>query len=121
MSQLKEKLEEPKPPETCEDNNKIHLKEEVAKSREASKGTKKKVPRGWRNKKIPTEDFSPGDKVISAYFPDIPPDLPTVPSQLPKVFTINRVLSLEHVEIIDTTNGYKSKARGEDLKHYQPP
>ncbi|RYQ90028.1 hypothetical protein Ahy_B09g096344 [Arachis hypogaea] len=120
-SQLKEKLEEPKPPEACEDNNKIHLEEKVAKSREASKETKKKVPRGWRNKKIPTEDFSPGDKVISAYFPDIPPDLPTVPSQLPKVFTINRVLSLEHVEIIDTTNGYKSKARGEDLKHYQPP
>ncbi|RYR08868.1 hypothetical protein Ahy_B05g076718 [Arachis hypogaea] len=120
-SQLKEKLEEPKPPEACEDNNKIHLEEEVAKSREASKETNKKVPRGWRNKKIPTEDFSPGDKVISAYFPDIPPDLPTVPSQLPKVFTINRVLSLEYVEIIDTTNGYKSKARGEDLKHYQPP
>ncbi|RYQ90536.1 hypothetical protein Ahy_B09g096592 [Arachis hypogaea] len=120
-SQLKEKLEEPKPPEACEDNNKIHLKEEVAKNREASKGTKKKVPRGWRNKKIPTEGLSPGDKVISAYFPDIPPNLPTVPSQLPKVFTINRVLSLEHVEIIDTTNGYKSKARREDLKHYQPP
>ncbi|RYR09457.1 hypothetical protein Ahy_B05g077797 [Arachis hypogaea] len=121
LSQLKEKLEEPKPPEACEDNNKIPLEEKVAKSKVASKGTKKKVPRGWRNKKIPTEDFSPGDKVISAYFPDIPPNLPTVPSQLPKVFTINRVLSLEHVEIIDTTNGYKSKARGEDLKHYQPP
>jgi len=120
-SQLKEKLEEPKPSEACEDNNKIHLKEEVAKSRETSKGTKKKVPWGWRNKKIPTEGLSPGDKVILAYFPDIPPNLPTVPSQLPKVFTINRVLSLEHVEIIDTTNGYKSKARGEDLEHYQPP
>ncbi|RYQ90819.1 hypothetical protein Ahy_B09g096806 isoform B [Arachis hypogaea] len=120
LSQLKEKLEEPKPPEACEYNNKIPL-EEVTKSKATSKGTKKKVPRGWRNKKIPTENFSPGDKVISAYFPDIPPSLPTVPSQLPKVFTINRVLSLEHVEIIDTTNGYKSKARGEDLKHYQPP
>ncbi|RYQ90823.1 hypothetical protein Ahy_B09g096808 isoform A [Arachis hypogaea] len=121
LSQLKEKLEEPKPPETYEDNNKISLEEEATKSKATSKGTKKKVPRGWRNKKIPTEDFSPGDKVISAYFPDIPPNLPTVPSQLPKVFTINRVFSLEHVEIIDTTNGYKSKARGEDLKHYQPP
>ncbi|RYR29952.1 hypothetical protein Ahy_B01g054647 [Arachis hypogaea] len=121
LSQLKEKLEEPKPPETCEDNNKIFLEEEVTKSKATSKRTRKKVPRGWRNKKIPTEGFSPGDKVISAYFPDIPPNLPTVTSQLPKVFTINRVLSLEHVEIIDTTNGYKSKARGEDLKHYQPP
>ncbi|RYQ84252.1 hypothetical protein Ahy_B10g103354 [Arachis hypogaea] len=121
LSQLKEKLEEPKPPETCEDNNKIPLEEEVTKSKATSKETKKKVPREWRNKKIATEDFSPGDKVISAYFPDIPPNLPTVPSQLPKIFTINRVLSLEHVEIIDTTNGYKSTARGEDFKHYQPP
>ncbi|RYR08702.1 hypothetical protein Ahy_B05g076517 [Arachis hypogaea] len=90
LSQLNEKLEEPKPPEACEHNNKIPL-EEVTKSKATSKGTKKKVPRGWRNKKIPTEKLSPGDKVISAYFPDILPNLPIVPSQLPKVFTINRV------------------------------
>ncbi|RYQ84416.1 hypothetical protein Ahy_B10g103731 [Arachis hypogaea] len=121
LSQLKEKLEEPKPLEACEDNIKISLEEEATKSKTTSQGTKKKVPRRWRNKKIPTEDFSPGDKVISAYFPNIPPDLSTVPSQLPKVFAINRVLSLEHVEIIDTTTGYRSTARGEDLKHYRPP
>ncbi|XP_057719897.1 uncharacterized protein LOC130934335 [Arachis stenosperma] len=121
LPQLKEKQEEPKPPESYEISNHISLEEEVTKSKTTSQGTKKKVPRRWRNKKIPTEDFSPGDKVISAYFPDIPPNLPTVPSQLPKVFTINRVLSLEHVEIIDTTTGYRSTARGEDLKHYQPP
>ncbi|XP_057740192.1 uncharacterized protein LOC130957344 [Arachis stenosperma] len=121
LPQLKEKLEEPKPLEACEDNIITPLEKEVTKSKETSKETKKKVPRKWRNKKIPTEDFSPGDRVISAYFLDIPPNLPTVPSQFPKVFTINRVLSLEHVEIIDTTNGYKSTARGEDFKHYQPP
>ncbi|XP_057746223.1 uncharacterized protein LOC130965481 [Arachis stenosperma] len=121
LPQLKEKLEEPKPLEACEDNITTTLGKEVIKSKAISKDTRKKVPRKWRNKKIPTEDFSPGDRVISAYFPDILPNLPTVPSQLPKVFTINRVLSLEHVEIIDTTNGYKSTARGEDFKHYQPP
>ncbi|RYR34860.1 hypothetical protein Ahy_A10g049908 [Arachis hypogaea] len=121
LSQLKEKLEEPKPPEICEGSNKTTLEEGVIKSKAMSKDTRKKVPRKWRNKKIPTEDFSPWDRVILAYFPDIPPNLPTVPSQLPKVFTINRVLFLKHVEIIDTTNGYKSTARGEDFKHYQPP
>ncbi|XP_057760665.1 uncharacterized protein LOC130981042 [Arachis stenosperma] len=121
LPQLKENQEEPKPPESYETSNHISLEEEVTKKKTTSQGTKKKVPRRWRNKKIPTEDFSPGDKVILSYFPDIPPDLPTVPSQLPKVFTINRVLSLEHVEIIDTTTGYRSTARGEDLKHYQPP
>ncbi|XP_057745048.1 uncharacterized protein LOC130962910 [Arachis stenosperma] len=121
LPQLKEKLEEPKPLEACEDNITTPLEKEVIKSKAISKDTRKKVPRKWRNKKIPTKDFSPGDRVISAYFPDIPPNLPTVPSQLPKVFTINRVLSLEHIEIIDTTNGYKSTARGEDFKHYQPP
>ncbi|RYR19871.1 hypothetical protein Ahy_B03g064771 [Arachis hypogaea] len=121
LSQLKENKEEPKPPESYETSNKIPLEEEVTKSKATSKGTKKKAPRRWRNKKIPTEDFSLGDKVISACFPDIPPHLPTIPFQLPKVFTINRVLSLEHVEILDEANGYRSTARGEDLKHYQPP
>ncbi|RYR14419.1 hypothetical protein Ahy_B04g070974 [Arachis hypogaea] len=121
LPQLKEKLEEPKPLEAGKYSITTPLEKEVTEGKATSKETKKKVPRRWRNKKIPTEDFSPGDRVVSAYFPDIPPNLPTVPSQLPKVFTINRVLSLEHVEIIDPTNGYKSTARGEDFKHYQPP
>ena len=111
MPQLKEKLEDTKPLEASEDSIPTHWRKEVTKGKATSKETKKKVPRRWRNKKIPTEDFSPGDRVVSAYFLDIPPNLPTVPSQLPKVFTINRVLSLEHVEIIDPTNGYKSTAR----------
>ena len=121
MPQLKEKLEEPKPLEVGENSITTPLEKEVTKGKATSKETKKMVPRRWRNKKIPTEDFSPGDRVVSAYFPDIPPNLPTVPSQLPKVFTINRVISLEHVEIIDPTNGYKSTARGEEFKHYHPP
>ncbi|RYR29144.1 hypothetical protein Ahy_B01g053457 [Arachis hypogaea] len=121
VSQLKETQVEPKPPESYETSNKISLGKETTKSRITAKETKKKAPKKWRNKKIPTEDFSPGDKVISAYFPNIPPHLPTISSQLPKVFTINKVLSLEHVEILDDANGYRFTARGEDLKHYQPP
>ncbi|RYQ84122.1 hypothetical protein Ahy_B10g103052 [Arachis hypogaea] len=80
LTQLKENQKEPKPPELYETRNKISLEEEVTMSKATSKGTKKKVPRRWRNKKIPTEDFSTGDKVISAYFPAIPSDLPTIPS-----------------------------------------
>ncbi|RYQ91228.1 hypothetical protein Ahy_B09g097116 [Arachis hypogaea] len=121
LSQQKENQEEPKPPESYETSNKISLEKEVTKSRATVKETKKKAPRRWRNNKIPTEDFSPGDKVISAYFPVIPPHLPTIPSQLPKVFTINRILSLEHVEILDEANGDRFTAREKDLKHYQPP
>ncbi|RYR19924.1 hypothetical protein Ahy_B03g064876 [Arachis hypogaea] len=117
----KENQEEPKPPESYETSNKISLEKEVTKSRAIVKETKKKAPRRWRNKKIPTEDFSPGDKVISAYFPVIPSHLSTISSQLPKVFTINRILSLEHVEILDEASGDRFTARGEDLKHYQPP
>ena len=71
MSQLKKTQVEPKPPESYETSNKISLGKETTKSRITTKETKKKAPRRWRNKKIPTEDFSPGDKVISAYFPDI--------------------------------------------------
>ncbi|RYQ90389.1 hypothetical protein Ahy_B09g096505 [Arachis hypogaea] len=121
LSQQKENQEEPKPPESYETSNKISLEKEATKSRATVKEKKKKAPRRWRNKMIPTEDFSPGDKVISAYFPVIASHLPTIPSQLPKVFTINRILSLEHVEILDEANGDKFTTRGEDLKHYQPP
>ncbi|RYR59537.1 hypothetical protein Ahy_A05g025434 [Arachis hypogaea] len=45
LSQLKEKLEEPKPPEICEGSNKTTLEEGVIKSKAMSKDTRKKVPR----------------------------------------------------------------------------
>ena len=57
---------EPKPPESYETSNKITLGKETTKSRITARKIKKKIPRRWRNKKIPTEDFSPGDKVILA-------------------------------------------------------
>ncbi|RYR29890.1 hypothetical protein Ahy_B01g054503 isoform B [Arachis hypogaea] len=88
---------------------------------EEEKRVVKKLPRGWRNKKIPTEGFSFGDKVISAHHPPTPPHLPTIPSQLPQVFTIRKVLSLEHVEIIKESSGDCFIVRGEDLRHYNPP
>ncbi|XP_057761895.1 uncharacterized protein LOC130982061 [Arachis stenosperma] len=44
---------------------------------------RKKSPRGWRNKKILTEAFSPRDKVILAHHLPTPPNRPTIPSQLP--------------------------------------
>jgi len=46
LSQLKKNKEEPKPPESYETSNKIPLEEEGTKSKETSKGTKKKAPRG---------------------------------------------------------------------------
>ncbi|RYR29834.1 hypothetical protein Ahy_B01g054394 [Arachis hypogaea] len=88
---------------------------------EEEKRVVKKLPRGWRNKKVSIEGFSPGDKVISIYHPPIPPSLPTIPSQLPQVFTIRKALSLEHLEIIKESSGESFTVRGEDLKHYNPP
>ncbi|RYR49701.1 hypothetical protein Ahy_A07g036234 [Arachis hypogaea] len=108
-------------PESCKASNKDPLEKESTESKRASRDTKKKVPRGWRNKKIPTENFSPGDEVISTYFPSIPPHLPTIPSQLPHVYTINKILSLEHMELVNKANGHRFTARGEDFKHHQPP
>ncbi|RYR66879.1 hypothetical protein Ahy_A03g013018 [Arachis hypogaea] len=67
-------------PESYKPSNKESLEKESIESKRASRGTKKKVPRVWRNKKIPTKNFSPGDEVISTYFPSIPPHLPTIPS-----------------------------------------
>ncbi|RYR53151.1 hypothetical protein Ahy_A06g028138 [Arachis hypogaea] len=117
----KEIQREPEPPEPCKINNKNPLKKESIENKTTSMETKKKVPRGWRNKKIPTKNFSPGDEEISTYFPSIPPHLPTISSQLPPVYTINKIMSFEHMELINKANGHRFTARGEDFKHYQPP
>ncbi|RYR38899.1 hypothetical protein Ahy_A09g044201 isoform B [Arachis hypogaea] len=78
---------------------------------------KKKMPRGWRNKKISTEDFSPGDKVMLTYQP-----IETSP-HFSGYYTVNKILSLEHVEIIKNDTGRKLTVRGEGLRHYDhhPP
>ncbi|KAL4329402.1 hypothetical protein AHAS_Ahas13G0296500 [Arachis hypogaea] len=80
--------------------NASSTKEEVPK--------KKKIPRGWRNKKIPTEGFSPGMKVV----------LTKTPAW---IYTVNRILSLEHIELIYEDTGKKFKVRGEELSPYDPP
>ncbi|RYR38891.1 hypothetical protein Ahy_A09g044190 isoform A [Arachis hypogaea] len=46
VPQVKEKLEEPKPPEACEDINKSSSKKEATKNKKTAPGAKKKVPRG---------------------------------------------------------------------------
>ncbi|KAL4288087.1 hypothetical protein AHAS_Ahas19G0251100 [Arachis hypogaea] len=69
-------------------------KEEVPK--------KKKIPRGWRNKKIPTEGFSPGMKVV-------------LTSNPAWVYTVIRILSLEHIELRYGDTEKKFKVRGEEL------
>ncbi|KAL4276322.1 hypothetical protein AHAS_Ahas20G0195600 [Arachis hypogaea] len=69
---------------------------------------KKKVYREWRNKKIPTEDFSPGMNVVLTSNP---------------VFTyiVNRILSLEHIELLYEDTGRRFTVRGEELSPYDPP
>ncbi|XP_052119040.1 uncharacterized protein LOC107494396 [Arachis duranensis] len=61
----KQELQELKPQESKETDKKeppgIRVNEEILKREGRSV---KKLPRGWRNKKIPTEGFSPGDKGI---------------------------------------------------------
>ena len=58
------------------------------------KGTKKKVPKGWRDKKVPTEGLSPGMRVVF-----------TDNSVIPHI--VNKILSLEHVELIHEKTGRK--------------
>ncbi|RYQ91147.1 hypothetical protein Ahy_B09g097025 isoform B [Arachis hypogaea] len=118
----KQELQELKPQESMETDQKdlpsIRVNEEILKRKGRMIG---KLPRGWRNKKIPTEGFSPGDKVISSHYLPIPPGLKTIPSQLPQVFTIRKVLSMEHLEVMKESSRDVCIVRGEDVKHYNPP
>ncbi|KAL4321982.1 hypothetical protein AHAS_Ahas14G0164900 [Arachis hypogaea] len=80
--------------------NASSTKEEVPK--------KKKIPMGWRNKKIPTEGFSLGMKVV-------------LTSNPVWTYTVNKILSLEHIELLYGDTGKKFKVRGEELSPYDPP
>ncbi|KAL4350366.1 hypothetical protein AHAS_Ahas10G0134800 [Arachis hypogaea] len=80
--------------------NASSTKEEVPK--------KKKVPRGWRNKKIPTEDFSPRMKVV-------------LTSNPAWVYTVIKILSLEHIELRYGDTGKNFKVRSEEPSPYDPP
>ena len=73
-----------------------------------NKGTKKKVPKGWRDKKVPTEGLSPGMRVVFT-------DNPVIPH------TVNRILSLEHVKLIQESTGKKFTVRGKILSPYPSP
>ena len=72
------------------------------------KGTKKKVPKGWKDKKVPTEGLSPGMRVVFTKKPALP-------------HTVSCVLSLEHVELIHERTGRKFTVRGKNLSPYSPP
>ncbi|KAL4276473.1 hypothetical protein AHAS_Ahas20G0210700 [Arachis hypogaea] len=80
--------------------NAASTKEEVPK--------KKKIPRGWRNKKISTESFSPGMKIVLTRNPVW-------------IYTVNRILSLEHLGLLYGDTRKKFKVRGEELSPYDPP
>ncbi|KAL4357601.1 hypothetical protein AHAS_Ahas09G0203000 [Arachis hypogaea] len=69
---------------------------------------KKKVLRGWKNKKILTEGFSPGMKVVLTSDPKW-------------IYTVTRILSLEHIELRYGDTRKKFKVRGEELSPYDPP
>ncbi|KAL4390700.1 hypothetical protein AHAS_Ahas03G0171300 [Arachis hypogaea] len=71
-------------------------------------GPKKKVLRSWRNKKIPSKDFSPGTKVVFIESPILP-------------HTVNKILSLEHIELIHERTGKRFTVRGEELRPYDHP
>ena len=86
-------------------------------SHKEGKKSKKKRPKGWRNKKIPTEGFAEGDKVQLIY-----QQLGTNQA-IDDHYTINRILSLEHAEIEHQCTGRKLTVRGDKLRHHnhQPP
>ncbi|QHN82442.1 Retrotransposon gag protein [Arachis hypogaea] len=105
--EIKEELD-PKPPD---ENLNILDKEPPRHESSPKKEEKKKRPKGWKNKKIPTEGFSPGDKVVLNTQPM------KMSPQLFEYYTVNRVLSLEHLEIIKEETGRKFTVRGEKLRH----
>ena len=82
-------------------------------TRKKKKKNKKKAYKGWKNKKFPTEGFSKGDKVQLTY-----QQLGTEDH-----YTVNQVLSLEHVEIEHQGTKKKLTVRGDKLRHdsHQPP
>ena len=58
--------------------------------------------------KDPTEGFSPGMKVV-------------LTSNPVWIYTVNRILSLENIELIYGDTGKKFKVRGEELSPYDSP
>ena len=95
-------------------------REPVFKEEELTKGRKKnknRIKKGWKNKKIPTEGLSKGDKVQLVY-----QQLGT-DQQTNDYYTVSKILSLEHAEIEHQGTKKKLTIRGDKLRHYshQPP
>ena len=64
MVQQTKEIKEELDPKSPDENLNIPDKEPPRHELSLEKEEKKKRPKGWRNKKIPTEGFSPGDKVM---------------------------------------------------------
>ena len=92
----------------------------TAKEKRSTKGRKKhkkKIKRGWKNKKIPTEGLSKGDKVQLIY------QQLGASQQTDDYYTVSNILSLEHAEIEHQGTKRRITVRGDKLRHYnhQPP
>jgi len=92
----------------------------TAKEERSTKERKKhrnKTKRGWKNRKIPTEGLSKGDKVQLIY------QQLGASQQTDDYYTVSNILSLEHAEIEHQRTKRRITVRGDKLRHYnhQPP
>ena len=76
-----------------------------------------KTKRGWKNRKIPTEGLSKGDKVQLIY------QQLGANQQTEDYYTVSNILSLEHAEIEHQGTKKRITVRGDKLRLYkhQPP
>ena len=73
-----------------------------------------KTKRGWKNRKIPTEGLSKGDKVQLIY------QQLGASQQTDDYYTVSNILSLEHAEIEHQRTKRRITVRGDKLRHYNP-
>ena len=73
-----------------------------------------KTKRGWKNRKIPTEGLSKGDKVQLIY------QQLGASRQTDDYYNVSNILSLEHAEIEHQRTKRRITVRGDKLRHYNP-
>ena len=101
------KKKNPKMKPTCKQKGSIRRR----------KKNENRIKKGWKNKKIPTEGLSKGDKVQLVY------QQLGASQQIDDYYTVSKILSLEHAEIEHQGTKKKLTIRGDKLRHYnhQPP
>ena len=88
----------------------------TARKERSTKGKMKrrnKAKRGWKNRKIPTEGLSKGDKVQLIY------QQLGANQQLEDYYIISNILSLEHAEIEHQRTKKRITVRGDKLRPYK--